>query len=735
MNTPNKASNAFDLLDRSLQKWIYKEGWDELRDIQEDAIPTILEGEKDVIIASATASGKTEASYLPILTNALENHEAGVFAIYIGPLKALINDQYQRLVEMCNWADINITPWHGDISQSKKKKLLKNPAGLLLITPESLESIFVNHGTEIGYLFSSLKYIVIDELHSFIGNERGRHLQSLVNRLELTLKKRIIRIGLSATIGDNEIAKKYLTKKSPELVHYIESKSLGTDVKLQVRGYLNEMNTDDQRAGEEITGYAPHDISRHLFDQLRGKDNLIFANRRMDVELYADLLRQLSDKNRVPNEFWPHHGSLSKNLRETIEAELKDKNKPSTAVCTTTLEMGIDIGSVESIAQIGSPPSVASLRQRLGRSGRRGSPAILRIYIHEEEITDQSSPQDRLRAELVQSIAMVNLLIEKWIEPPINSRLHLSTLIQQILSLIGQYGGIRAIDAWEILIKKGSFSGIDKSQFVELLKKLGEEDIITQANDNTLTLGLRGERILGHYTFYAAFNTPEEYQIIANGSNIGTLPIEFPLIEGIHIIFAGKRWVIISVDVKRKIVELKSSKGGKPPKFGGTGAEIHDRIREEMLSIYCLSHVSLYLDKEAKRLLQEGRKYFNFYGLKTEKIIEDGNDTLLFIWKGSIIQNTILLLLIHFGFQVSYEGLVLRIKEKTRMEVFDGIRKIAMQESLSPVELIKETKNKEREKYDYLLPINLLNLEFSQRFVSLNMALNYLKSIKKPSER
>src|SRR5699024_2963240 len=240
MGTSEQASNAFDLLDRRIQKWIWKEQWDQLRDIQEEAIPTIIEGEKDIIIASATDSGKTEAAILPILSNAISNNENSVYGLYIGPLKALINDQYRRFVEIAKEANVRITPWHGDISRSKKKKLLKEPSGVLLITPESLESLFINHGTELKKIFGDLNYVIIDELHSFIGNERGRHLKSLLSRLELTLDKSVVRIGLSATIGDESLAKKFLRETSPETISYIESKSLGTDLKLQLRGYLDQ---------------------------------------------------------------------------------------------------------------------------------------------------------------------------------------------------------------------------------------------------------------------------------------------------------------------------------------------------------------------------------------------------------------------------------------------------------------------------------------------------------------
>jgi|AntRauTorcE11897_2_1112592.scaffolds.fasta_scaffold02764_3 ATP-dependent Lhr-like helicase len=734
MSNSGHASQAFELLDRKIQKWIWKEQWDELRDIQEEAIPLICKKENDIIIASATASGKTEAAILPIISQAIGSDESGVYGLYIGPLKALINDQYRRFAEIAEEAQTKITPWHGDVSRSKKRKLLKEPSGILLITPESLESLFVNHGTELKEIFNSLSYVIIDELHSFIGNERGRHLKSLLNRLELTLKKDIIRVGLSATLGDESLAKEFLRESPLNSIRYIESKSLATDLKLQLRGYLNQppnLENETEDNPKKDTGYATYEISKHIYGNLRGKNNLVFANSRMNVEKYADQLRQLSEDDNVPNEFWPHHGSLSKNLRENIELELKRGNRPRTAICTSTLEMGIDIGTVESIAQIGAPPSVASMRQRLGRSGRRDKPAILRLYITEQEITDRTAPQDRLRTELVQSIAMIELLIDKWIEPPSLSRIHLSTLIHQLLSLIAQYGGVRASDAWTILFDKGPFVGIDKSQFAMLLRKLGEEDVIIQANDKTLTLGLKGEHIVGHYSFYAAFNTPDEYKIIANGKSLGTIPIIFPLIEGTYIIFAGRRWIIKSVDQEGKVIFLAASSGGKPPSFGGSGILIDDKIREKMLEIYTSDLQPSYLNFQAKELLEEGRKYFNVYNLSKSNFLENGNDILIFVWKGSVIQNTLMLLLMNEGLNVAIESAAILVRDTKKEGLVQIIEKMIESEKPDPLELVENVKNKENEKFDYLLPNKLLDLEYHNRFIALGDTLGYLKQLRK----
>jgi ATP-dependent Lhr-like helicase len=413
-------------------------------------------------------------------------------------------------------------------------------------------------------------------------------------------------------------------------------------------------------------------------------------------------------------------------LRETIEGELKKTNRPSPAVCTSTLEMGLDIGTVESIAQIGAPPSVASMRQRLGRSGRRGNPAIMRLYIKEQEITDRTPPQDQLRTELVQSIAMVELLINKWIEPPSLTRVHLSTLIHQLLSLIAQYGGVRANEAWIILFEKGPFDGITKSQFTLLLRKLGEEDLITQANDKTLTLGLKGEHIVGHYSFYAAFNTPEEYKIIANGKSLGTIPIVFPLVEGTYIIFAGKRWVIKSVDEDKKVVFLNQSSGGKPPSFGGSGIMIEDELREKMFEIYTSDIQPSYLNKQGKELLKEGRKYFDVFNLLGTNFLEFGNDTLMFVWKGSVIQNTLTLLLKIAGSNVGIENTAILARGCLEGKLKKTIEDIRSSAKPEPLELVENVRNKEREKFDNFLPNELLNLEYYNRFISLDKTYEYV---------
>jgi ATP-dependent helicase Lhr and Lhr-like helicase len=724
-----ETSAAFGRLHPRVQRWIWQQGWTNLRDAQEAAIEPILAAEVDVIIAAATASGKTEAAFLPICSTLL-NEDAvsgGMRVLYVSPLKALINDQFDRLDELCEHLGVAVHRWHGDVPGSKKAKLLKNPDGILLITPESLGAICVIHGPKVATLLAQLRYVVVDELHAFIGAERGAQLQSLLHRVELALRRRIPRIALSATLGDMTVAAEFLRPRRSHETRLIASRDDGQELRLQLRGYLATEPRLDAKAlaameasgaevhVEDVTSGDKLAISEHLFAALRGSDNLVFANARREVEIFADLLARLSQRRRVPNEFWPHHGNLSKELREDIEARLKDRSQPMNVVCTSTLEMGIDIGTMTSIAQLGPPPAVSSLRQRLGRSGRTGGPAILRIYVAEAEVTAHTPPPDALRAQLVQAIAMVRLLLERWYEPPELDNLHLSTLTQQVLSVIAQHGGVRPAEAYSALCAAGPFAKVDQQTFTDLLRSLGTADLIVQSSDGTLLLGLTGERIVNHYSFYAAFTTPEEYRLVSNGRTLGTLPIDYPLSEGALLIFAGRRWQVLRVDNDQRVVELTRAAAGRPPVFSGAGALVHDRIRQEMLTIYQEQTLPAFLDATAHELLIEARENFTRYELDQQMLLRWGEDTLLFPWAGDRVLGTIAIALTTRGLEVSQDGVALTITKSTPEEVRAQLEVLLAAEPPAPHVLAIAVHNKRVEKYDWALSDQLLNATYAAR--------------------
>jgi len=719
-DNPSRAddvSAAFLRLHKRLQRWVWEQGWTDLRDIQERAIGPILDGGRDVILAAATASGKTEAAFLPICSRLIEHPHGSVRALYISPLKALINDQFDRLERLCERLDIPVHRWHGDVSSSHKRHVLSDPAGVLLITPESLEALFVLRGTQVARLFTHLDFVVVDELHSFIGSERGRQLQSLLSRLELTLRRRLPRIALSATLGDMELAAEFLRPGRALPCEILVSTDTTQEVRLQVRGYCVKPSAPsverDGAAVDQIDDAAVPLIGAHLFQVLRGKDNLIFANSRRHVEMYGDHLRQLCEQAHVPNEFWLHHGSLSRELREHAEAVLKDPTVPASVVCTTTLEMGIDIGSVTTVAQIGAPPSVSALRQRLGRSGRRGEPSVVRIYVDEPDLEPDSPPQDRLRTELVETMAMVRLLMTKWCEPPDREALHLSTLVQQTLSLIAQYGGAAAADAWRVLCREGAFRAVTEDVFIKLLRELGRHDLIVQSSDDTLLLGAKGERLVNHYTFYTAFVTPEEYHLVSGGRELGTLPISHPLSERSYLIFAGLRWRVLDVDVQRRIVDLEPSPAGRAPRFTGSGADVHERVRQEMKTIYETTDLPTFLDPLARTLLQEGREAYRASRLTQVPLVEYDGRVAIFCWSGDRVLDTLLVQLRDRDLPVERDGVAIVVDEISIGALTAHLRALAAQGPAAAVELAGTVANKLQEKHHVFLSEELLSADYA----------------------
>ena len=656
-------SAAFDMLAEPVQRWIWDKGWGELRDIQERAIFTLLDGERDLIIAAPTAGGKTEAAFLPLISTVLAAPgEGGFDLVYVAPLKALINDQLGRMEDLCKQTDLPVYPWHGDITQGVKSRARANPKGVLLITPESLEALFVLRGLQIPSMFMGTRSVIIDELHALLDNERGVHLRSLLSRLEHAVGRRIRRVGLSATLSDMETVKEYLRPGNPESVDLLESGATGAGLRVQIRSYTDGNDTDAEHDS------AQREVTKHLFSRLRGKPNLVFAGSRQNVEWYADALREMSEKAKVPVVFLPHHANLSREHRIELEKNLKTR-RATTAICTSTLELGIDIGDIECVAQIGPPFSVASLRQRLGRSGRRpGQPAVLRMYSIERESQADSHPLDRLHLDLVRSIAMMELLTEGWCEPPAPQALHLSTLCHQVLSVIAERGGVNAGPLYDVLCMVGPFKRVGQAMFARLLRDLGspETALIEQAPDGTLLLGRQGEKLVEHYSFYAVFQSADEFRVVASGRQIGSLPATNMFVPDMTIIFSGRRWRITQVHSKDRVIEVSEDRTGRPPPFGGTTGQVHDRIMERMRAVLHEKQVPAYLDATAIRLLEGARSEFWRLHLDTRSICSVGDKSaLVATWAGTVKTTTLALWLRNVGYTAAVHHGFLEVENKS----------------------------------------------------------------------
>lgn len=709
-------SRNFDQLDPRIQRWVWSAGWKTLREVQERAIPLLLRAGSDVIIAASTASGKTEAALFPILTRLCDRDAEANLVLYVSPLKALINDQWGRLEEVCELLEVPVTPWHGDITSTRKQAFLRRPSGCLLITPESLEAMLMRRGHGLAGLFAGLGYIVVDELHAFMGSERGKQLQSLLNRIEIALNRRVCRVGLSATLGEMAGAQEFLRPNDGTSVEVIEAKEGGQELRVLLKGWEVPATVSGQEPDES----AKVAVAADLFRTLRGSSNLVFPNSRREVEFYADRLRQACEAERVPNEFWPHHGNLSKEIREETEQALKQGERPATAICTSTLELGIDIGSVRSVTQIGPAPSVASLRQRLGRSGRRGEAAILRGHVIEDSLTPEATPSDRLRSKLVEMIATIHLLIRGWYEPVSTRGLHASTLVQQLLSLLSQYGGLRASALWDMLVNRGAFATLSRDHFTTLLRHLAAKEIIFQDSTGLILLAPQGERLTDHYSFYAAFSSDEEYRIVADGRTLGSIPVARPLAPGGLVVFGGRRWEVLAVHETDLTIEVRPSIGGSPPSFDGNlGAVVHDGVRAEMREILRSTTPISFLDPSAAGLLEEGRVGYHSLGLETVALRDAGADVHLYLWKGDRIQDTVALMLQSRGLRASNHGIFLEVCRANLDQVRMALESIRENATTDAPAVAADVANKLREKWDHLLPEDVLNVSFASLYLDI----------------
>lgn len=722
-------------LDKRIQKWLFNQGWADLREIQKRAIAPILSGKSDILISAPTAAGKTEAFFLPACSvTAGKKKNFGI--LYISPLKALINDQYRRLESLCEMLDMPVTPWHGDSLQSQKKKAEKNPSGILLITPESLESLLLRKPGWIKRSCTALNYIVIDEFHAFIGKERGIQLLSLLTRLEhITgrISDPVPRIALSATLGELERVPLALRPDKNLPCEIITGSRYQSNIKVQVKGFLEPVNIPGNK--KQIS--AEQQICREIFQLCRGSSHLIFANSRKRTESISAQLRDLCDRETLPNEFFPHHGSLAKEQRETLEARLQKETLPTTAVCTTTLELGIDIGKVNSVIQVTAPHSVSSLRQRLGRSGRRNSSSVLRMFITENELSSKSNIMDNLRLELVQSLAMIRLLItENWFEPADTQQMHLSTFLHQILAVTAQWGSVRADQLYNLLCKQGAFKEISVEHFKKLLSHMGRVRLIQQINSGELVLGSEGERITNSHTFYAVFKTPEEFRIVAGNKTLGALPVDSQIFIDQPIIFSGRRWKVMDIDDEKKVIYVTASKGGTPPKFSDSGMTIHNRVRQEMLSIYRNGDYRIRVDNQeidfadnlGRKLFQEGVYFFKKADLEYQHLYQNGKHCYIFTWMGDKVVNTLTVLLRKNGFRCSNFAGVIEVQNSNADNIKDCLTDLANDGLPNETGLAKifSLQQKLIEKYDEYLPEELLTEGYGRKYFDSKAAKEWV---------
>lgn len=714
-----------------IQDYIYRSGWQTLRSVQNAAGEAIFGTEDNVLLTASTASGKTEAAFFPILTLMEEDPPKSVGVLYIAPLKALINDQFGRLNELCQEAGIPVTRWHGDAPHSQKRRLLKKPSGILQITPESLESLMINKHMEIPSLFYDLRFIVIDEIHSLLRGDRGMQTFCLIERLCKLAESSPRRIGLSATIGNPEASGRFLAAGSgrPTIIPRLEG---GKEVwRLSMEHFFNtapQADEDKLDVPEALSVEAPTDTAPkaadpgigYIFEHTRGKKCLIFTNSREECEAVCQNLRQYCEVNHEPDRFLIHHGNLSASYRESAEEEMKDDDSLISVCATATLELGIDIGRLERAFQIDAPFTVSGFLQRMGRTGRRGDPSEMWFVMREDHPEARAMLPDMIPWYLIQGIALVQLYLEeRFVEPPRTGRLPYSLLYHQTMSTLASCGEMSPGELASRVLSLSCFGRISQEDYRVLLRHLLEIDHISRTENGGLILGLSGERIVNNYKFYAVFQENVEYSVRSGPEELGTIVKPPPV--GDKIAIAGRVWAVDEVDHKKREVYCTLVKGNIPAYFGDVAGDIHTRILERMYGVLDEEKNYPYLMRHGVCRLSDARDSFHKSGMKERPLVHlGGNMWALFPWLGSFSFLALeRFLKIRCGKRLGLKGLnpsrpyYLQFTMKVSEKEFYRITAEEAAKDFDPIELVYPKEVPVFEKYDEYVPAELVRKGFA----------------------
>ena len=738
--------SAFDRYAPFVQDYIYRSGWQNLRAIQVAAAETIFNTDDNLLLTASTASGKTEAAFFPIITLFSEDPPASVGAIYIGPLKALINDQFGRLTELCEEADIPVWHWHGDVAQSHKEKMMKHPSGILQITPESLEAMLLHKHSAIPKLFHDLRFIVIDEVHSLLRGDRGGQTLCLIERLGRLAGVNPRRIGLSATIGDPEKCGELLSMGTGRKTAIPRVQSPGNKWRLSMEHfYVRDVQAADGRenirameALDEKTDQAPENADPglgYIFEHTRGKKCLVFVNSREECEAVTTTLRQYCEKNHEPDRFLIHHGNLSASYRETAEMAMKDDEQCMTTVTTATLELGIDIGRLERAFQIDAPWTVSSFLQRMGRTGRRGNPSEMWFVMREDEPDIRAMLPSTVPWKLLQGIALVQLYLEeRWVEPPRLDRLSYSLLYHQTMSVLASSGELSPRALAEQMLSLHYFRNITQEDFKCLLRHLLATDHIQRTERGGLIVGLAGERVINSFKFYGVFQESEEYTVRSESQELGTVVQPPPVGEKLAI--AGHVWTVLEIDHKRHLVYCEQVKGNVPAYFGECPGDLHTKILKRMQQVLLEEKTYPYLMKNAAARLEQARFTALHSGVGRKVLINLGGSMwCLMPWIGT------------YGFLAMERFLRIRCADRLGLKNFDSARPYYMQftmkvdrdsffrilgeevqRPLQPLDLVYGGELPLFDKYDEYLPESLVKKGFAEGILNIREMQETIKS-------
>ena len=763
-----EADRIFERFPEFIREYIFTHRWETLRGVQVAAARTLFLTNHHLLLTSSTASGKTEAAFFPILSDLWENPPASVGALYICPLKSLINDQFGRMEELLDLSGISVTRWHGDVAQSHKKKLLEKPTGILQITPESLEAMLMNRSNDIARLFGDLRYVVIDEIHTLTGTDRGNQIICQLSRLGHLIGHTPRRVGLSATIGDPNLAAEWLAGDTniPVDVPTFEEGKIRWRLGLEHFYIQNPKdNQSAEPADSQDTAHdgEPLDLStamgvaasmvesalprtvahpldagyEYMYDCVKDKKSLVFSNSREETEYLCATFRQIARARGDQDVFLIHHGNLSASLREEAEAKMKDEEIFAVTCATVTMELGIDIGRLERVLQNGAPNSVSSFLQRLGRSGRRGEPPEMMMVFREEDPLPNTPLPQLIPWELLRGVAIIQLYIEeRFIEPPQRKRMPMSLLFHQTLSVLAASGELTPRRLAERVLSLPPFAEVTKEDYRTLMVSMIEHDFLEMTEEKGLIVGMAGERLLKSFKFYAVFKDSEDFTVRAGSDEIGTITTPPPV--GDRFALAGRVWEVEELDIQRKLIYVKQVEGKMEVSWPGDFGEIHTKILKRMRQILAEDTVYSYLKPNAQKRVEVARHVARNTGMLEHSLVSlGGYSWCLFPWLGTrsfrtlrkfIARNASLCKISNLEFEGCYY-LTFRMERGNDYELISHLAEIAETDGIDCQALVQSGETPLFDKYDEHVPGELLRKAYAADRLRADEAEERLREI------
>lgn len=609
-------------------------GWTSLRPVQELAGEAILDG-KNAVVLAPTAGGKTEASMFPALAGLVEREPLGVGVIYIAPIKALLNNQEARLGTYAEMVGLRRFVWHGDVSDLDKRKFVKEPSEILMTTPESLEVMLISSRLPADRLFQDLRLVVIDEVHALAGTDRGAHLMSVLERLAPLSQNDVQRVGLSATVGNPDEILRWLKGSSRREGAVVDPPKLPTKRQLAVGLYEHVLALADDAA-----------------HRAAGKKSLFFCQSRSLTESVSERMRGRSV------DVFVHHSSVS--LEERKAAEERFANGTNACiVCTSTLELGIDVGDLDAVFQANAPSSVSSFLQRMGRTGRRsGSIANTTFFCEEGDA-------------VLQAVALIELARVGWVERVMKQDRCWPVLVHQLLALTLQFGAISAERCWETLARVPDFAAINRAEFDAVVAHMKAEDFLFESA-GLLSMGQKAERVFGKKNFielYAVFSSPVLYRVLTQaGRDLGSLEQNFVdrLVEQMSsFLLGGRAWTVDRVSHSDRTITVQEAPRGVKPSWGGfipqhLGFELCQRMREVLTETTRYPYVS----DSAFRYISEKRESLGALLSRPGPAIQlDEGQAHCFTFAGGRINHTL-----KYGFELTEGWKVIADNFQLRIE-------------------------------------------------------------------